>query len=149
TPLYNKLAATGRLTRPRHWLDFKPFVMAHSPLGLSAEQSEAEVQQAWEASYSPKAMASALKRLKDKPIADRIIHLCSRLAFRGIYFPQLRRRDWVRLVFENRGPIFETVGSALVAKFKAHSAAELRDAESDEMLLASGASRRETALPEA
>src|SRR5438874_2075092 len=36
TPLYEKLAVAGRLSRPKHWLDFKPFIMAHSPLGLSA-----------------------------------------------------------------------------------------------------------------
>jgi len=118
TPLYDKLAAAGRLTRPRHWLEFKPFTMAHSPLGLSAEQAETEVRRAWKASYSPQATASALKSLKDKPIADRIIHLCSRLAFRGIYFPQMRRRDWARLLFDNRGPISQTVASGLAMKFK-------------------------------
>src|SRR5580700_4565721 len=84
TPLYDKLAAAGRLTRPKHWLDFKPFVMAHTPLGLTAEQAEAEVRQAWKASYSSETTASALRSLKDKPIGDRIIHLFTRLAFRGI-----------------------------------------------------------------
>ena len=118
TPLYDKLAAAGRLTRPRHWLDFKPFTMAHSPLGLSAEQAEAEVRQAWKISYSPRVTASALKHLKDKPSADRIIHLLSRLAFRGIYFPQLKRGDWARVMFDNRGPIFQTVASGLAMKFK-------------------------------
>jgi len=147
TPLYDKLAAAGRLTRPRHWLDFKLFVMAHSPLGLSAEPSEAEVRQAREASYSPRAMTSALERLKDKPIADRITRLCSRRAFRGIYFPHLRRRDLARLVFENRGPIFAIVALALMAQFKLHPAAELRHAESDEMQLVSDGPRRETLFP--
>ena len=66
TPLYNKLAAAGRLTRPKHWLDFRPFVMAHTPSGLSAEQAEAEVRHAWEGSYSPGAIASALRQLKNK-----------------------------------------------------------------------------------
>jgi hypothetical protein len=92
--------------------------MAHTPLGLSAEQAEAEVRQAWKASYSSETTASALKSLKDKPIGDRIIHLFTRLAFRGIYFPQLRRRDLARLAFDNRGPIFRTVASALAMKFK-------------------------------
>ena len=36
----------------------------------------------------------------------------------------------------------------LVAKFRPHLAADLRRPESDEMLIASGASRRETAFPE-
>ena len=133
TPLYDKLAAAGRLTRPRHWLEFKPFTMAHSPLGLSAEQAETEVRHAWRASYSPQATASALRRLKDKPIADRIIHLCSRLAFRGIYFPQMRRRDWARLLFDNRGPIFQTVGSGLAMKFKPRPSPDLGEPESNEV----------------
>lgn len=118
TPLYDKLAAAGRLTRPKHWLDFRPFVMAHSPLGLSAEHAEREVRQAWQSSYSAATTASALERLKDKPIADRIVHLCARLAFRGIYFPQMRPRDWERLVFNNRGPILHTLISGLAMKFK-------------------------------
>lgn len=133
TPLYDKLAAAGRLTRPRHWLDFKPFTMAHSPLGLSAEQAEAEVRQAWKMSYSPRVTARALKHLKDKPIADRIIHLLSRLAFRGIYFPQLKRRDWVRVLFDNRGPIFQTVASGLAMKFKSHPRHDSGQPESDEV----------------
>lgn len=129
TPLYDKLAAAGRLTRPRHWLDFKPFVMAHSPLGLSAERAEAEVRQAWKASYSAEATASALDYLKDKPIADRIIHLCSRLAFRGIYFPQLKHRDWARLVYDNRRSIFSTIRSGLAAKLRPSFRLNLREHE--------------------
>ena len=133
TPLYDKLAAAGRLTRPRHWLDFRPFVMAHSPLGLSAEQAEAEVRHAWKASYSAEATAAALECLKDKPIAERIIHLCSRLAFRGIYFPQLKGRDWARLLFDNRGPIFQTLTSGLAMKFKRRPRPDLGQPESHEM----------------
>src|SRR5260370_39317074 len=53
TPLYDKLAVAGRLTRPKHWLEFKPFVMAHSPLGISAEQPEAQCRHAVEASNAP------------------------------------------------------------------------------------------------
>jgi radical SAM superfamily enzyme YgiQ (UPF0313 family) len=133
TPLYDKLAATGRLTRPRHWLDFKPFVMAHSPLGLSAEQAEAEVRTAWKASYSPAAISSALKYLKNDSIGDQIIHLCTRLVFRGIYFPQMRRREWARLVFDNRGPILNTVVSGLAMKFKLRPKPGLTQPESDQM----------------
>ena len=133
TPLYNKLAAAGRLTRPKHWLDFKPFVMAHTPLGLSAEQAEAEVRRAWAHSYSPAAIASALRQLKDKSLPDRIIHLCSRLAFRGIYFPQMKRRDWMRLLFENRGPILDTARRALALKFRPPPRPDPVDAEPDEI----------------
>ncbi|HUI41653.1 MAG TPA: radical SAM protein [Terriglobia bacterium] len=133
TPLYDKLAASGRLTRPRHWLDFKPFVMAHTPLGLTSEGAEAEVRHAWQGSYSPQAIACALKKLKGKPLADRLIHLCSRLAFRGIYFPQMKRRQWVRLLFENWGPILDTAREALALKLKWQPAREPAEPEEGEL----------------
>jgi radical SAM superfamily enzyme YgiQ (UPF0313 family) len=118
TPLYDKLSSAGRLTRPKHWLDFKPFVMAHSPLGLSAEQAEEEVRYAWRSSYSPSAMSSAMERLEGAPVVDRIVHLCARLAFRGIYFPQMRRIDWARLLIENRDAILHVARRALELKFR-------------------------------
>ncbi len=35
TPLYDRLAKEGRLTRPKHWLEFAPFHMAHTPLKMT------------------------------------------------------------------------------------------------------------------
>src|SRR5213082_1359980 len=35
TPLYNRLLTAGRLTRPKHWFDFAPFQMAHTPLKMT------------------------------------------------------------------------------------------------------------------
>jgi hypothetical protein len=86
----------GRLTRPKHWLEFKPFSMGFSPTGISSEQAEAEVREAWASSYTPAANASATRWLESRPFPDRVIHMLSRLAFRGIYFPQMRRRDWIK-----------------------------------------------------
>jgi radical SAM superfamily enzyme YgiQ (UPF0313 family) len=117
TPLYDKLAAAGRLTRPTHWLDFQPFAMCHTPLGLSSAEAEAEVRHAWRESYSPPATYSAMKWLATKPLPDRIIHLCSRLAFRGIYFPQMTWRHWAELILQNRATIFQVVSAALKRKF--------------------------------
>jgi hypothetical protein len=118
TPLYDKLAATGRLTHPKHWLDFKPFTMEFSPLGISAEQAEEEVRQAWESSYNPAAIASAIGWLESKSLADRLIHLIGCLAFRGIYFPQMKKRQWVRLLIQNRRPILHLIAQALEMKLK-------------------------------
>ena len=118
TPLYDRLAAAGRLTRPKHWLEFKPFTMDFSPLGISAEQAEAEVRQAWEASYNPATNASAIGWLESKPLGDRLIHLIGRLAFRGIYFPQMKRREWVQVLVENRGTIFRLLAQATKRKLK-------------------------------
>ncbi len=117
TPLYDRLASSGRLTRPKHWLEFKPFTMDFSPLGISPDQAEEEVRQAWESSYNPAANASALRWLETRSFADRLIHLLGRLAFRGIYFPQMKPREWVRLLFENRGPILHLLFQALEMKF--------------------------------
>jgi radical SAM superfamily enzyme YgiQ (UPF0313 family) len=117
TPLYDKLAAAGRLTRPQHWLDFQPFAMAHTPVGLSAAEAEAEVRHAWRESYSPLATEAAMKWLATKPLPDRIIHLCARLAFRGIYFPQMKWRQWAQLILQNRATVLQVVSEALGRKF--------------------------------
>jgi radical SAM superfamily enzyme YgiQ (UPF0313 family) len=116
TPLYKRLASSGRFIRLKHWLDFKPFAMVFSPLGLSSEQAEAEMREGWLASYSPAANASALQRFGSNSLQDLIMHLLARLAFRGIYFPQIRRRDWAKILFENRRPIFKILLLALQRK---------------------------------
>ena len=92
--------------------------MDFTPLGISAEQAEAEVRQAWAASYSPAAIATAMGWLESRSYADRLIHLLGRLAFRGIYFPQMKRREWVRVLLQNRGPILHLLVQALELKFK-------------------------------
>ena len=118
TPLYERLASAGRLTRPKHWLEFKPFSMGFSPSVISSTQAEAEVREAWESSYMPAANASAMRWLKSRPLPDRIIHMLSRLAFRGIYFPQIKRRDWIRILFQNRGSILRVIAQALMMKLR-------------------------------
>src|SRR5262245_6146166 len=35
TPLYERLKKDGRLTRPKHWLEFAPYQMANTPLKMS------------------------------------------------------------------------------------------------------------------
>jgi radical SAM superfamily enzyme YgiQ (UPF0313 family) len=118
TPLYDRLAASGRLARPKHWLEFKPFTMDFTPLGITGDQAEAEVRQAWGSSYSPKTIASAIGSLAAGSFPDRLIHLLGRLAFRGIYFPQMKRREWARVLFQNRRPILRLLAQALELKFK-------------------------------
>jgi hypothetical protein len=114
-------------------LEFKPFTMDFTPLGISPEQAEAEVRQAWESSYNPAANASAIEWLEKKSFADQIIHLLGRLAFRGIYFPQMKRREWVRLLFENRAPILHLIFQALKMRFssRAKSSSSDRDVSAD------------------
>jgi radical SAM superfamily enzyme YgiQ (UPF0313 family) len=117
TPLYDRLEAAGRLTRVKHWLEFKPFTMSFTPLEITAEQAEAEVRQAWASTYSPQTIASTMDWLETRSFPDRLIHLLCRLAFRGIYFPQMKRRDWMQVLFQNRGPILRLLVQALGLKF--------------------------------
>jgi radical SAM superfamily enzyme YgiQ (UPF0313 family) len=120
TPLYDRLAKAGRLTRPTHWLDFTPFVMAHTPLKMTIEEAKNETFDAWARSYSPERIAEAVNSLKDKPIDVRISHLVARLFFRGIYFPQMNKRAWLKLLFQNRKTILgltkEGIGTWRAAK---------------------------------
>jgi hypothetical protein len=107
TPLYQRLVKSGRLTRPKHWLDFAPFQMAHTPLKMSIAETHDEINQAWERSYSPERNARAIDSIGDKPIDHRIMHLITRLIFRGIYFPQMGKAAWAKLLLANRRLIYK------------------------------------------
>ncbi|MDE0627476.1 MAG: radical SAM protein [Bryobacterales bacterium] len=102
TPLYDRLFEQGRLTRPKHWLDFRPFRMAYTPENISIDQAEAEVDQAWTESYSPESTARALRQIEGRPFHERAVMFFTRLAFRGIYFPQMTKRHWITLLWKNR-----------------------------------------------
>ena len=109
TPLYKKLEAAGRLTRPKHWQEFIPFEMAHTPLRMSIAEAHAEVKAGWAQSYSPEAMAHAVASLKDKVLGYRINIFIARMCFRGIYFPQMGPLSWIKLMYQNRRTIFSLV----------------------------------------
>lgn len=118
TPLYTRLGAEGRLTRPKHWLNFDFYKMAHTPLKLTIPEAETEIFKAWTASYSPHRNEKVIDLLSNKSIDDRVVHFFMRLFFRGIYFPQMNKAAWVRLVAQNRGPIIKLVRQA-VGKYRA------------------------------
>ncbi|HEY5884347.1 MAG TPA: radical SAM protein [Pyrinomonadaceae bacterium] len=105
TPLYQRLMDGGRLTRPKHWLDYTPYTMAHNPLKITIDQTHAELTHAWEETYSPQRNMEAMQVLADQPIRYRITHLVMRLLFRGIYFPQMNKRAFLKVVLQNRAPI--------------------------------------------
>jgi radical SAM superfamily enzyme YgiQ (UPF0313 family) len=105
TPLYNRLQKEGRLTRPKHWLEFAPFRMAHTPLKMTIAEAQEEVRRAWTDAYSPAANLAAIESIAGEPAPYKISHLVARLFFRGIYFPQKSVWRWLGLLFQNRGPI--------------------------------------------
>lgn len=121
TPLYTRLESSGRLTRPKHWLDFAPFVMAHSPLKMTIDEAKKETLSAWSKSYSPERNQQVIDELKHAPIQVKISHLVARFFFRGIYFPQIRRRDWLNLIFQNRKIIYKLTKEGLVSWKKSRS----------------------------
>jgi len=109
TPLYKRLEKAGRLTRPKHWQEFIPFAMAHTPLKMTIEEAHAEVRYGWAQAYSPEALAQAVDALEDQPLGYRINIFLARLCFRGIYFPMLGRLAWVKVIAQNRRTIFKLV----------------------------------------
>ena len=113
TPLYKRLEVAGRLTRPRHWLEFAPYQMAHTPLRMTIEETHRELEQAWAESYSAERIEGALERIGEESINYRVIHLVMRMFFRGIYFPQMTKRAWVRLIAENRKAIMKLMVEAM------------------------------------
>jgi len=114
TPLYKRLEAAGRLTRPKHWQEFIPFEMAHTPLKMTISEAHAEVQCGWDRSYGPEAIANAVASIAHKPLGYRINILIARLCFRGIYFPQIGRFAWVKAIAQNRRTIFNLLKRASV-----------------------------------
>jgi radical SAM superfamily enzyme YgiQ (UPF0313 family) len=133
TPLYDRLEKAGRLARPKHWLDFAPFVMAHAPLKMTIEEARVETRRAWEMSYSPERNASAVESIGDHDIQYRVGMLVARLFFRGIYFPQMTRRAWLKLIYDNRRTIYPLVREG----FGKWRASRRRGAEAAEVAAAS------------
>jgi radical SAM superfamily enzyme YgiQ (UPF0313 family) len=107
TPLYARLEAAGRLTRPKHWMDFAPFQMAHTPLKMTIAEAQVEFDHAWLSSYSPATIERALDSIADKRYAYRLTHFITRIFFRGIYFPQMNAWAWVKVIAQNRRSIWK------------------------------------------
>jgi len=107
TPLYKRLEAAGRLTRPKHWLEFIPYAMAHTPLKMSIDEAHSELRIGWVNSYSPQAIEKAVDSLNHKPLENRINIFIARLCFRGIYFPQLGPFAWMKTILANRRTILK------------------------------------------
>lgn len=116
TPLYDRLRSEGRLTRPEHWLDFKAFKAAYLPKGLSADEAEAEVRRAWSHCYEPAAFRRAQRWLREnqESYGHEVMHFVARLIFRGIYFHQMTRWAWIKLLTQNS----RTIGSLILQGFR-------------------------------
>ena len=116
TPLYKRLETSGRLTRPKHWQEFIPFAMAHTPLKMTIEEPHAEVKFGWEQARSSKALAQAVDSLNDQPLGYRINIFVARLCFRGIYFPMIGKMACLKVVVQNRQTILRLVREAIFGR---------------------------------
>src|SRR5688572_20360199 len=87
--------------------------MAHRPLKMSIDQTHRELHQAWASSYSPERNAEAVQALSHRPVGPRIFHFIMRLGFRAIYFPQITKRSWLRVIFQNRRTVLSLTLEAL------------------------------------
>ena len=110
------------MRRPKHWLDFAPFVMAHDPLKMKIEEAKAETFSAWSRSYSPERNWEAVNSIRHAPVGIRIGHIVARLFFRGIYFPQMNKRAWFKLFYDNRRTILSLTREGLATWRKARKA---------------------------
>ncbi|RPJ59436.1 MAG: radical SAM protein [Acidobacteria bacterium] len=126
TPLYDRLKQEERLTRPEHWLDFHPFETTFLPLHLSPAQAKDEVRAAWSMAYAPAAFWRTQKwmRANGKPFAQQLTLFISRLLFRGIYFPQMTRWSWFRLLARNLHTISSLILSGVRRPGRAQAPAE-------------------------
>src|ERR1700722_6081811 len=115
TPLYKRLETSGRLTRPKHWQEFIPFAMAHTPLKITVEEAHEEVRIGWAKSYSPEAIGKAVDSMSHKAVGYRINILIARLCFRGIYFPSMGRFSWLKAIAENRKTILKLIREGIEA----------------------------------
>lgn len=129
TPLYDRLQKEGRLTRPKHWLEFAPFHMAHTPSKISVTQVEQEVHYAWTNSYSASATQLAIDSISNEPAPYKISILVSRFFFRGIYFPQKGTWQWLKLIANNRRSVWRVVRDSFTQWHGAQGGARVLDFE--------------------
>ena len=121
TPLYSRLEVEGRLTRPKHWLNFASYKMSHTPLKMGIAEVQEEIDSAWRKSYSPRRNKEVIDLLTPRSLEIGAMHFLMRLFFRGIYVPQMTKRAWLNLIFQNRGSIYKLLRSGIAKYRHAHN----------------------------
>jgi radical SAM superfamily enzyme YgiQ (UPF0313 family) len=111
TPLYDRLAATGRLSNPTHWLSSIAFKSTFEFAHFSPDEAETEVCEAWSGTYRPGAFARTQRWMvaKGKTFDAQVMFLVARLIFRGIYFQQGTLWSWIRVLAANSPTIARIV----------------------------------------
>ena len=100
TPLYDRMAAAGRLPVPAHWLSTVPLKGTIAFAHLSPDEAQSEVHDAWARGYRASAFARTQRWLEahGKSFDTQVMFLVARLIFRGIHFQQGKALDWLRVL---------------------------------------------------
>jgi radical SAM superfamily enzyme YgiQ (UPF0313 family) len=108
TPLFKALREQGRLEE-RHWLNYRPYGVAFHPKQMTPAELEREIREAWELAYSPAGVLERMRRMRELRFISKFIYAFATLAFRGIYFRQMTLRAWLRIFWDFRRVLRETL----------------------------------------
>ena len=81
------------------------------------------MRKAWSDAYSAEAVAAAMAKIRNRPFREKAVFFFARLLFRGIYFPQMRRSEWLWLLLSHRRAIFQLLREAVPANRQRSQAA--------------------------
>jgi radical SAM superfamily enzyme YgiQ (UPF0313 family) len=106
TPQFAKFRSEGRLLE-NHWMNYRPYTAAFVPKQMTGEELRDEINAGWAMAYGPQAIYDRMRRTRNRPFFERLIVFVANLCFRGVFFPQMNWKAWVRLFFENRRSFYE------------------------------------------
>jgi hypothetical protein len=107
-------------------LNFAQYKMSHQPLKMTIAEAHGELDRAWRMSYSPQRNEQVVDQLTPESIDAGAMHFLMRLFFRGIYVPQMTRRAWANLIFQNRRSIVKLFRKG-IAKYRETSKQQIRE----------------------
>ncbi len=106
TPQFAKFRREGRLLE-HHWTTYRPYTSAFEPKQMTGEELNQEIRSGWQMAYSPEAIHSRMRRTRNRPFFERLIIFVANLCFRGVFFPQMNFRAWMKLFWENKRSFLE------------------------------------------
>jgi len=83
-------------------------------------EAEKEIDKAWRGSYSAERNEKVVNELIQENLDMGAMHLLARLCFRGIYVPQMTKRAWLNLIFQNRRAILTLLRTGIAKYREAH-----------------------------
>ena len=106
TPQFAKLRREGRLLE-NHWRIYRPYASAFEPKQMNGDELHQEIRNGWQLAYSPDAIYGRMRRTRNRPFFERLIIFVANLCFRGVFYPQINFRTWLKLFWENKSSFAE------------------------------------------